>query len=77
MPGEPAEQEEPLQPVLLESVCGPRKPGPWARACASSGGEAPTQGPPAKVQRYKAPPAFKTEQEAAGPPPPAPSAARP
>eukprot|EP00971_Amphidinium_carterae_P121975 2415470-Amphidinium_carterae.1 len=77
MPGEPAVQEEPPQPVLLESVCGPRKPGPWARACASSGGEAPAQGPPAKVQRYKAPPDFKTEQEAARPPPPAPSAARP
>eukprot|EP00971_Amphidinium_carterae_P159188 3155991-Amphidinium_carterae.1 len=77
MPGEPVQPEEPAPPVPVETVCGPRKPGPWARASASSGGEAPAQGPPAKVQRYKAPPDFKLEQAAAGPPQPASGAARP
>eukprot|EP00971_Amphidinium_carterae_P229710 4557948-Amphidinium_carterae.1 len=71
MPGEPEAPAEPPQPVPIETVCGPRKPGPWARASASTGGEAPAQGPPAKMQRYKAPPDFKLEQVAAGPPPPA------
>eukprot|EP00971_Amphidinium_carterae_P178028 3530733-Amphidinium_carterae.1 len=63
MPGEPAfvQQTEPPRPIPLEDVCGPRKPGPWARASATSGVEAPVQGPPAKMQRYKAPPAYKTE----------------
>eukprot|EP00971_Amphidinium_carterae_P315971 6280778-Amphidinium_carterae.1 len=69
MPGEPAVQEEPPQPVPIESVCGPRKPRPWTRASASSGGETQTQGPPTKVQRYKAPPSFKLEEAETGPPP--------
>eukprot|EP00971_Amphidinium_carterae_P249907 4960440-Amphidinium_carterae.1 len=77
MPGEPAVQEEPPQPVPIESVCGPRKPRPWTRASASSRGETQTQGPPAKVQRYKAPPDFKLEEAAAGPPPASGGAARP
>eukprot|EP00971_Amphidinium_carterae_P037818 743611-Amphidinium_carterae.1 len=79
MPGEPAsvQQTEPPRPIPLEEVCGPRKPGPWARATASSGVEEPTQGPPAKVQRHKAPPAHKTEPVAEGPPPPAGTAGQP
>eukprot|EP00971_Amphidinium_carterae_P208139 4129989-Amphidinium_carterae.1 len=77
MPGEPAMQEEPLQPVPIEAVCGPRKPRPWTRASASSGGETQAQGPPTKVQRYKAPPDFKLEEAAAGPPPASGGAKRP
>eukprot|EP00971_Amphidinium_carterae_P250205 4966797-Amphidinium_carterae.1 len=66
MPGEPAfeQQTQPPQAIPLDAVCGPRKPGPWARSSAASGVEEPA----AKVQRYKAPPAHRIPVEA-GPPP--------
>eukprot|EP00971_Amphidinium_carterae_P210508 4176948-Amphidinium_carterae.1 len=57
MPGDPAYgQVEPEKPLPLESICGPRKPGPQPRPSSSSAAAPMEQPSQAKVQRYKAPP---------------------
>eukprot|EP00971_Amphidinium_carterae_P166484 3299551-Amphidinium_carterae.1 len=71
LPGEPAfvQQTLPPTPIALDTVCGPRKPGPGARPSTATGAEEPA----AKVQRYKAPPPHKVQQMEAGAPPAAPT----
>eukprot|EP00971_Amphidinium_carterae_P275929 5475108-Amphidinium_carterae.1 len=70
-PGEPAFQEpgEPPRPIPVEEICGPRKPGQHKQASSSGSTEQQTQGPPAKIQKFKAPPAGRTQNPLEGPPP--------